>query len=158
MLPATGRRDKFSWTKNEKTQGSQWVRVFCIHGQGRLMLWRKTNFSFSAKSGRGQPPHSELKDGTSGEANPAAMPVDLICSGTDGLLFGKKTRSAFFPGSFPLYLQNWTFLSNCRNLKMQTCHARHPVKIIHFLVLSELINVEGKNVIAVFVNPDAQQS
>ena len=67
---------------------------------GRLMLWRRTNFSFSAKIGRSQRLHSELKDGTSGEANPAAMPVDLICSGTDGLLFGKKTRSAFFSRVF----------------------------------------------------------
>jgi len=63
-----------------------------------------------------------------------------------------------FPTVFSLDLRNWTLLCNCRDLKMQTCHARHTSTIIRFPILSELIDVEGKNVMATFVNPDAQQS
>ena len=43
------------------------------------MLWRKTKISFSAKSGRGHPLQSDLEDGGTEEADPAAVPVDLIC-------------------------------------------------------------------------------
>jgi len=44
------------------------------------MLRRKTNFSFSAKSGRGHPPQSDLAEGCTDKADPAAMSVDLTCS------------------------------------------------------------------------------
>ena len=45
------------------------------------MLWRKTNFSFSAKSFTDHPIHSDLEDdaGTE-EADPASVPADLIFS------------------------------------------------------------------------------
>ena len=111
----------------------------------------------------------------------AAIPVVLICpdpfkerielsselaniihnslahiSGFDGL--GKKRAPRFFPRSFSLDLENWTLLCNCRELKIQTCHLRHPGTIIRFPILSELIDVEGKYVIAAFVNPDAELS
>jgi hypothetical protein len=80
VLPATGRRDKFSWTKKgKKTQESQSVIVLGIDRPERLMLWRKTKFSFSAKSSRSHSLQSDLEDDGTEEAAPAAMPVDLIC-------------------------------------------------------------------------------
>jgi len=67
----------------------------------------------------------------------------------------KNALRVFFPRYFPLDLRNWTLLCNCRDLKIHTCYARHPGTIIRFPLLSELLNVEGKHVIAAFVNPDA---
>ena len=77
-------------------------------------------------------------------------------SGVDGP--GKKRAPRFFPRSFSLDHRNWTLLCNGRDLKIQTCHFRQSGRIIRFPILSELIDVEGKYVIAAFVNPDAEES
>ena len=100
-------------------------------------------------------PLNERIELSSEQANAFNTSLDYI-SGFDGL--GKKRAPRFFPRSFSLDLRNWTFHSNRRDLKMQTCHGRHPGTIIRFPILSEIIDVEEKNVIAAFVNHDAQQS
>ena len=89
------------------------------------MLWRRTKFSFSAKIGRSHPLQSDLEDDGTEEADPAAMPVNLICpdplneriefsselanvfnnilawiSRVESQSFGKKRAPRFFPTVF----------------------------------------------------------
>jgi hypothetical protein len=98
FLPQISAVDKISSCKRkrEEESGQPIGKSFRdTYWPGRLMLWRETKFSFSAKSGRSHPFQSDLEDDGTEEAESARTLAALTAR-------EKSALRIFFHGLFPL--------------------------------------------------------